>query len=83
MVKIRERKTTSPAKDKAIEQFGNEADGATPQINPNAKRDFKSIRVPFNEFEYEKLAKAAALSGRSKLNFLRHAMLKLASEEEQ
>ena len=83
MVKVRERKPTSLTKDKAIEQFGNQADGATPQLDPNAKHDFKSIRVSFNEFEYEKLVKAAELSGRSKVNFIRYAMLKIGAEEEQ
>ena len=69
-----------PKNEEAIESFGNEADGTTPPLNPSAKRDFKSIRVPFNEYEYKQLVKGAELSGRSKLNFMRFAMLKLTIE---
>jgi len=69
-----------PKDEDAIERFGNEADGTTPPLDPSAKRDFKSIRVPFNEYEYKQLVKGAELSGRSKLNFMRFAMLKLTDE---
>jgi len=40
----------------------------------------KALRVAFNEYEYEQLAKGTKLSGRSKLNFMRYAMLKLSKE---
>jgi len=50
------------------------------RLTPVQKRDFKSIRVPFNEYEYNQLVKGAKLSGRSKLNFMRFAMLKLTAE---
>jgi hypothetical protein len=52
----------------------------TPVINKNAIRDYKAIRVPFNEYEYQQLEIASQLSGRTKLNFIRYAMLQLAKE---
>jgi hypothetical protein len=38
------------------------------------------MRVPFNQYEFEQLEMASKLSGRSKLNFMRYAMLKFAKE---
>jgi len=38
------------------------------------------MRVPFNEYEFKQLELACKLSGRSKLNFMRYAMLKFAKE---
>ena len=49
-------------------------------VDPNAPRDYKKINVPFNEYEYHRLEKAADKSGRSKLNFIRRAILKAAKE---
>lgn len=53
----------------------------TPSLDQNANRDFKAIRVPFNEFEYRKLEELANLTGRSKLNAIRFAVSKLVEEE--
>lgn len=50
------------------------------EIDPNASRDYKSIRVPFNEHEYGILDEAARLTGRSKLNFIRWAILQMAEQ---
>ncbi len=52
-------------------------------INKNAIRDYKAIRVPFNEYEYQQLEIASQLSGRTKLNFIRYALLKLAKEMQE
>jgi hypothetical protein len=38
------------------------------------------MRVPFNQYEYEQLVAASKLSGRTRLNFMRYAMLKMAKE---
>jgi len=70
---------------KQIEAFAAAADGGIPEpernpLNPNAKRDFKAIRVPFNEYEFLKLEEAIQETGRTKLNFIRYAVLKLAKE---
>jgi len=51
-----------------------------PGPNPSAIRDYKAMRVPFNQYEFEQLEMASKLSGRSKLNFMRYAMLKFAKE---
>jgi hypothetical protein len=70
-----------------IEEFAARAEGGTntekpkvPKLDPDAIHDFKAIRVPFNQYEYEQLEVARKLIGRSKLNFMRYAMLKLAKE---
>lgn len=73
-----------------IEAFASGADGGNSKtekkpeetLNPNANRDFKAIRVPFNEYEYNKLDEVATKTGRTKLNVMRWAVLKLAEELE-
>lgn len=81
--------TTEPTPEQ-IEAFAAGVDGGVsskPAKNHEpdsaAIRDFKAMRVPFNEYEYQQLVKGAALSGRSKLNFMRYAMLKLVKELEE
>ncbi len=91
MVKRREPKATTP--EPLAEQMEAFVAGAedgqlvistdTPIINKNAIRDYKAIRVPFNEYEYQQLEIASQLSGRTKLNFIRYAMLQLAKEIQQ
>lgn len=75
-----------------IEEFAAGAEGGisvekpkAPELDQDANRDYKAIRFPFNQYEYEQLEIASKLSGRTKLNFMRYAMLKLAKEiqEEQ
>jgi len=71
-----------------IEEFASGVDGGKPELkgktlDQNAPRKFKTISLPFNEYEYEQLLKGINLSGRSKLNFVRYAMLKLAKELEE
>ena len=74
-----------------IEAFASGADGGAakpkqeekPTLDPNAKRDFKAIRVPFNEYDYSKLEAIANKTGRTKLNVIRWAILKLAEEMEE
>ena len=73
--------TPTPAQ---IEAFAAGADGeVTAQnaiLDSDASRDFKAIRLPFNEYEYRQLEEASRRTGRSKLNFIRYAMLKMAAE---
>ena len=99
MVKRREPKastlnlvTKQPTQEQ-IEAFAAAAEGRgektqstpikEPGPNPNAIRDYKAMRVPFNLYEFEQLELASQLSGRSKLNFMRYAMLKLAKEMQE
>lgn len=91
MVKRREPASTKrePTQEE-IEAFASGADGGDTKLkqeekatlNPNAKREFKAIRVPFNEFEYSKLDSLANKTRRTKLNVIRWAILKLAAEVE-
>ena len=73
--------TPTPAQ---IEAFAAGADGeVTTQnaiLDSDASRYFKAIRLPFNEYEYRQLEEASRRTGRSKLNFIRYAMLKMAAE---
>ncbi len=92
MVKRREPKASTPKPTaEQIEAFvagaedgplvsSTQTDAQPPALNQNAIRDYKAIRVPFNEYEYQQLEIASQLSGRTKLNFIRYAMLKLAKE---
>lgn len=96
MVKRREPKASGlkqiksePTKEQ-IEAFASRAEGGEGAVEPivkkldqNANRDYKAMSVPFNEYEFEQLTKGAKLSGRSKLNFMRYAMLKLTKELEK
>ena len=81
---------TKDIKAEQVEKFAAGADGgAVSQAVPdqNAIRKFKCLSVPLNQYEHEQLVIGARLSGRSKLNFIRHAMLKMTKnlqlEEEQ
>jgi hypothetical protein len=83
MVKRREVKTyVQTTIDEQIEKFAAGAEPAKqlPEINRNAKRDYKAMQVPFNQYEFERLETACNVCGRSKLNFMRVAMLKFADE---
>jgi hypothetical protein len=67
--------------DAQIEAFAAKADGAPPRnLDPEAPHSYKKINVPFNEFEFQQLENAARESGRSKLNYLRWAMLEQAKK---
>lgn len=80
MVKRRVPETSMSEEDR-IEAFANQADGAESKtLDPNAPRNFKKINVPFNEYEFELLETAAEKTGRSKLNFIRWAILNAAKD---
>lgn len=90
MVKRREPRALSEPKREPtaeeIEAFAAAADGAQyeaskPQPNARAKRDYKAIRVPFNEYEFEKLEELAKKTGRTKLNAIRWAILQMCEEQ--
>ena len=53
-----------------------------PAADPHAARNYKAIRVPFNAYEYGRLEALARSTGRTKLNAIRWAILKLAEAEE-
>ena len=70
---------------KNIESFAAAADSTQkPSLNTQAKqakRDYKSINLSFNAYEYEQLDAAAKKVGRSKLSFIRYAVSELARRE--
>ena len=72
MVKKRE------IKKEDIEKFAAGADSydneQSQTLDPNAKRDFKKIQVPFNEWEYNNLVELTTLTSRSKLGAMRWAI---------
>lgn len=77
MVKRRERPAQTADAEK-IEAFASLAEN-TPAPQPvslpkDARRDYKAIRVPFNEFEFSQLESLCEKTQRSKLNMIRHAL---------
>lgn len=71
--------------DARIEKFASSADGNTSQslkpLDKDAPRNFKSINVPLNEYENAVLENLCKQQNRSKLNMIRHAILKMAEDE--
>ncbi|EEH6229456.1 hypothetical protein EB516_11720 [Escherichia coli] len=93
MIKPRKSAKATEVKDleleRRIEAFASKADlvpGEQPENNKvldkDAQRDFKSIRVSFNEYEYGVLDQLSKKLNRSKLNLIRHAILMLAESED-
>lgn len=75
--------TTAHLTDAQVEAFAVGADQQDiPPKDPEANRDFKGIRVGFNEYEYRILEEASRRTGRSKLNYIRHAVLTMAKQLE-
>ena len=78
MPKVRQPKTIINEDD-----FINSADSIDIEpssLDPNAKRNYKNINVPFNEYEYNMLNDAAQRSGRTKLNFIRWAISEISKK---
>lgn len=84
MPKVRKPATTATPTTNQVEAFaaGVETEAAALKPDPTSPRNFKAVKVGFNEYEYQMLETASRKSGRSKLNFIRHAMLKMAEELE-
>ncbi|MFA5922329.1 MAG: hypothetical protein WC856_13720 [Methylococcaceae bacterium] len=84
MVKRREVKKYAQVDiEQEIEKFAAGADGEPVkqlELNRNARRDYKAMQVPFNQWEFERLEEACKIAGRTKLGFVRYSMLKLAEE---
>ena len=73
-------KKTKPVN--SVENFVNQAavDGEK-ALNPSATRDFKSLRLGLNEYEYLLLKKAAENSGMSLIGYVRSAWVTKARKE--
>lgn len=78
MVKRRERPAENTVSvEEKIEAFAAQAESKSVVIAEpakDAKRDYKAIRVPFNEFEFSQLQSLCDKTQRSKLNVIRHAL---------
>lgn len=81
MPKRREPVASAPTTEQ-VEAFASGANTAPKQLDPSAPHDFKALSVGLNEYEYRILEAASLKVGRSKLNFIRHAVLTLAKEVE-
>ncbi len=69
--------------EEQIEKFTAGADGEAvkpAELDKNAKRTFKAMQVVFNEWEFKRLEAACEATGRSKLGFVRFALLKVIDE---
>lgn len=85
---VKKREPRAPGKPElskeAVEAFAAAADGAeapeAPELDmsPNANRDYKSVRMNFNAFEYSKLELVAEKTGRSKMGSIRWAVVQMA-----
>ena len=80
MPKVRKPAASAAPTTDQIEAFaaGAETAPGTPTLDPTAARNFKAVKVGFNEYEYQILEAASLKAGRSKLNFIRHAVLMMA-----
>ena len=65
-----------------VEAFARGADGGTEtpieELDPDANRDYKSVRMNFNEFEHRKLQILSKRIGRTKMATIRWAVVYLA-----
>ena len=83
MVKRREVKSVTPSIEERIEQFAAGADSDPVKqviINKNDKRDYKGLRLPFNQYEFELLELGTRLTGQTKSSFIRNAIIKAVND---
>ena len=78
MVRVRQGK---PPTKKSIDEFAAGADKPAGALNEKAARNFKYLKVSFNEYEYTRLKAACESSNRGTLDFVRQA-LKTAIKKE-
>lgn len=70
----KQRKTNSI--EKKIQQFVSQADAEeTVSSDRNAKRDYKAINLPLNKWEFDMLEKYSKKTNRTKLSFIRNAIM--------
>lgn len=73
MVNQRSHKTNREL-DKKIHEFAAKSEKKPKLLDPNAKRDFKSKLITFNEYEFNQLEALAQKTGRSYSNAIRWAI---------
>jgi len=80
MVKRRETKLSASE----VENFAKQADKVgNEQLDHRAPRAYKSIAIPFNEYEFGRLELACEKTGRSKNGLIRYLILQCAKEIEE
>ena len=69
-------------KRKAEQSFidGNSKSSDPIKLDPNAKRDYKSVNIPLNQWEYEMLQKITEKLGGSFVNSIRAGIRSCARE---
>ena len=74
------KKSKSP---KLVNDFieGAAVDGKGGELNPKAKRDYKSIRLGLNEYEYKLLEEAASNANLSLVAFIRTSWMNRAKDK--
>jgi len=50
------------------------------RLDTEAPRDYKSLRISFNEYEFQRLGEASKKVGRTKSNFIRQSIKKLIDD---
>lgn len=75
MVKPRTKKATN----QEIERFAAGADGGErkPGLDPDAKRDYKTVHIGFNQYEHEALVRLSKKVRRSRMGTIRWAVVEL------
>jgi len=78
---VRKRKSLKQeieVSEEQIDAFANNYDKKPgelrKELNPKAPRNYKSITLKLNQYEYERLAKAAMREDRGTLDFIRQAI---------
>jgi hypothetical protein len=67
-----------------IENFAKQADKVGSELlDHKAPRAYKSIAIPFNEYEFNRLEFACEKTGRSKNGLIRYLILQCAKEIEE
>lgn len=70
------RRTPQPIDTPAVETFAQGAtDGVRQEADPNAPRNYKGLAVRFNEYEWNLLEQGCQVTGSSKLNLVRKAVI--------
>ena len=83
MPKVRKPVTNKSPTPDQVEAFAAGAESVQQveqTVDPTAPRNFKALKLGLNEYEYQILENASRSAGRSKLNFIRHAMLTMAKK---
>jgi hypothetical protein len=81
---VKRRKLDTPKSRIEINRFISEADdNKDKELSPKARRNYKSIAIPFNQYEFQKLEFACEKTGRSKNSLIRFLIIQCANKIEE